>query len=369
MSDTLVDFFDYGDDTIHFNTKPLTTKVKRDEIVDEICNDFDYTFEDEITFDTPEFPPINKDFSIGLIVGPSGSGKSTILKYFGDPIEPQWDQDKAVVSHFENAKEAQERLAASGLNAVPSWLTPYHALSNGQQYRANLARVLDNDVVVDEFTSVVDRTVAKSCANAINRYVKNKGLKRLVFASCHYDIIDWLQPDWVFDTATGKVQQRGSQRRPKIVLEALPVKRDAWSIFRNHHYLSHDINPSSRCWIVTWDGEPVGFGAVIALPSGTIKNAFRGHRTVVLPDYQGLGLGARIPEMLGEIYIQKGKRYFTKTVHPRLGAYRNNSPLWKPTSKNGKQLGAHGNHSGDIHHRWTIRTRPSYTHEYIGTNI
>ena len=70
------------------------------------------------------------------------------------------------------------------------------------------------------------------------------------------------------------------------------------------------------------------------MPSGTTKNAWRGHRTVVLPDFQGMGIGVRLSDSVGEIMLAEGKRYFSKTAHPRLGEYRNNSPKWKPTSKN-----------------------------------
>ena len=51
---------------------------------------------------------------------------------------------------------------------------------------------------VDEFTSVVNRDVAKSMSHALQRYIRQKDLK-IVIASCHFDIIEWLQPDYVFN--------------------------------------------------------------------------------------------------------------------------------------------------------------------------
>ena len=61
------------------------------------------------------------------------------------------------------------RLGAVGLNTVPSWLNPYHILSTGQKARANLARIISNETVHDEFTSMLDRHVAYSLSVAVGR--------------------------------------------------------------------------------------------------------------------------------------------------------------------------------------------------------
>lgn len=337
--------------------------VQQDSITDAISQNFDYEFDGISTFNPPAFNKPNEDFQIGLIVGPSGTGKSTLLKRFGHEEFPLWEHNKAIVSHFPDAETAQERLAAVGFNSIPSWFRPYHVLSTGEQYRADLARRLDNNVVVDEFTSVVDRSVAKSAANAVSRYIRKSGLTNVVFASCHYDIIEWLQPDWVFDTATGQMRPRGCLRRPTINLELLPCGIEAWSMFSAHHYLTENINKSAKFWLCVWGTTVVGFGSAISYPSGTVKNAFRGHRTVVLPDYQGLGIGVRISDAIAEMYVSQGCRYFSKTVHPRMGEYRNNSALWKPTSKNMKRRRDKGRtHLGG----WAPRDIVSYSHEYIG---
>lgn len=88
-----------------------------------------------------------------------------------------------------------------GFGSVPSWLKPYAVLSNGEKMRVDLARaLLEKDFVCfDEFTSVVDRQVAQTACIAINKAIK-KTDKKFVAVSCHYDILDWLQHDWVFDT-------------------------------------------------------------------------------------------------------------------------------------------------------------------------
>ena len=90
-----------------------------------------------------------------------------------------------------------------GFSSVPDWLKPYNLLSTGQKMRVDVARaLLQNDkVVYDEFTSVVDRTVAKNLCIALNKYLKQSD-KQFIAVSCHKDIIEYLQPDWIFDTDT-----------------------------------------------------------------------------------------------------------------------------------------------------------------------
>lgn len=357
-----------------------TSKVMPDEITAEISRVFDYDFDGTTTFHPPEINPLDRqieigsEWKIGVIVGPSGSGKSTLLESFGQEEIIDWDVDKAICSHFDDAEDAEERLSSVGFNSIPSWMRPYHILSNGERFRADLARRIKDNAVIDEFTSVVDRNVARSCSVAIKKYVDKKGIQNLVFATCHYDILEWLEPDWVYDTVSQSVDNRRLLRRPDIEVEVLPCGVEAWSMFRDHHYLTGDINKSARCWLAVWRGQPVGFSSVIALPSGSLKNAWRGHRTVVLPDFQGLGIGVRLSDTMGEIHLSEGKRYFSKTAHPRLGMYRENSPKWKSTSKN--KIGGRKDYIKRIEQGKKLKfskdlmmrhaDRDCFSHEYVG---
>lgn len=346
----------------------LSCSVTVDDTVRELSAAFDYAFDGHSTFTVPQTGTVPSRFGIGLIVGPSGTGKSSLLRQWGTPVDPVWDPTKAVCSHFESAADARERLSAVGFNSIPSWMRPYHVLSTGEKFRADMARRLGDSATVDEFTSVVDRNVAASCANSIRRYVDQKGLTGLVFASCHYDIIEWLRPDWIFDTNTNRMVGRGSERRPEIVLEMLPCGAEAWAMFRNHHYLDGNLNKSSRCWLFTWNDTPIGFTSAVTLPSGTLKRAWREHRTVVLPDFQGLGLGVRISDATAEVFVRDGCRYFSKTAHPRMGEYRNRSPLWKPTTKNGISRQDYKTRLSNFEGRYQMKhaDRVCYSHEYIG---
>jgi len=67
-----------------------------------------------------------------------------------------------------------------------------------------LARKVRDGAVIDEFTSVVDRNVAKAASVALVRYIKKNNIKNVVLSTCHRDILEWLEPDWVIDTDLGE---------------------------------------------------------------------------------------------------------------------------------------------------------------------
>lgn len=202
----------------------LKTKVKPTDIDRDVAKSFDYDFDGTTTFDVPQMPEISRDFGIGLIVGSSGSGKSTLLKQFGSHREHNWQSDRSVASHFESADDARERLSGVGFNSIKNWMQPYHTLSNGQQFRADLARSVSSGCVVDEFTSVVNREAAVSCSKAIGRYVRMKGMKNIVFASCHSDIIEWLDPDWVYSTDEKSFLPKKSQGTSRSKSGGVPTR-------------------------------------------------------------------------------------------------------------------------------------------------
>ena len=171
----------------------LKSKVELDEITDRISAASDFTFTGENTFEVPMFK-MPESFGIGLIVGPSGSGKSSILKQLNRVEDtPNWDSTKAIASHFHSYEEASEKFSAVALNSIPDQLKPFQTLSTGQKFRANLARQLQDNATVDEFTSVVDRNVAKACSNSIRKYVDRNKLRNIVLVGCHYDIIEYLK--------------------------------------------------------------------------------------------------------------------------------------------------------------------------------
>jgi hypothetical protein len=164
-----------------------------------------------------EIPGPHEDWQIGVVVGPSGTGKSSIGRSLGSGITDLyegWPSDAPIIDAIAPGGDFNAvtgALAAVGLGDVPAWLRPFHALSNGQQFRAGLARALcgaPEMLVVDEFTSVIDRQIAKIGALAFSKSWRRLNGKKTVLLSCHYDILDWIEPDWVFDTGGGGLKKK-----------------------------------------------------------------------------------------------------------------------------------------------------------------
>lgn len=89
-------------------------------------------------------------------------------------------------------------------------------------------------------------------------------------------------------------------------------------------------------YLVYWDDVLVGMASALTMPCGTVKYAYRQHRLVVLPDYQGLGFGTKINDFLAKYFVSNGYKYFIRTTHLRLNNHLSKLPEWKATSTNGK---------------------------------
>lgn len=278
-----------------------------------------------------------KPWSIGLIVGPSGCGKSTIAReVFGANVIDRfdWPADRSVIDAFPESmgiKDVSGLLSSVGFSSPPSWLRPFHVLSTGEQFRVFVARVLAESpdlAVIDEFTSVVDRTVAQIGPAAIAKAVRASG-RKLVAVTCHYDVLEWLQPDWVYQPADNRFDWRCLQPRPGIELEIARCDgRAVWPLFKKHHYLSGELHKSAKCFLGTINGRPAAFGAVNHFPHPT-ASGWKEHRFVVLPDFQGVGLGNRLSEYIGSLFAATGKPYRGVTSHPAYVQHRLRSPLWR----------------------------------------
>ncbi len=296
-------------------------------------------------------------WTIGLVVGPSGSGKTTVLEdlfdYGGKHKWADWPAYSALIDGFADELDTDEivrTLTGVGFSSPPAWLRPYGTLSTGEQFRADLARVLlharlraawglDNAVaVVDEFTSTVDRTVAATASAAVARLLREcvnqpnnisaEVTPRLVAASCHYDIIDWLQPDWLLDMSTGTFTWRHLQPRPPIHLDVRRADHAEWAPFAAHHYLSAKLDRHAHGYLASVDGRPAVFTAVLPTPSPKRYMVARESRTVCVPDFQGVGMGHAVADTVAAAYQAAGWRYRSTTSHPAMIGRRARSPLW-----------------------------------------
>ena len=186
----------------------LRSNVSVDNYTEYVCDKYDLQTREEIITEVPLLDTSElSDFkwNIGVLCGNSGSGKSTLLSTLGEPKNPIYDYSKSIISQFPHMSEHDvcELLSSVGLSSVPVWLHKPTELSNGERARLDLCWILanakENEIILyDEFSSVINRAVAKSMSYALQRYVREKNLK-IILASCHFDIIEWLNPDWVFN--------------------------------------------------------------------------------------------------------------------------------------------------------------------------
>lgn len=321
-------------------------------------------------------------WNIGVIVGPSGAGKTTLAKEaFGKELVSGWDwpAERSILDGFPKSmgiRDISGLLSSVGFSSPPSWVRPFHVLSNGEQFRVNMARTLaemPDLAVVDEFTSVVDRTVAQIGSAAIGKAVRRRGQK-FVAVTCHYDVLDWLEPDWVYEPHTGKFEAadaaRGAvRRRPAIDVEIVRVHRSAWELFKRHHYLDTNVSKSAACFVGLVQGNPAAFSAVMSFPH-PIAPAWREHRTVCLPDYQGVGIGNAMSEFVASIFAAD-KRYTSVTSHPSMIRHRAASQNWRMVRKPSMLTGGGNTNTIDPKSQGRSKTKTSIGRltagfEYVG---
>lgn len=319
-----------------------------------------------------DLPIEERDWNVGLIVGPSGSGKSTIARelFAAHYVKGyDWPADKAIVDGFPrelSIKDVTLLLSSVGFSSPPSWTRPFHVLSNGEQFRATLARALAENAelcVFDEFTSVVDRTVGKIGSAAVAKTVRRRK-QRFIAATCHDDVIEWLDPDWVYSPVDNSLQWRLVRRRPAIELEICRVHHSAWRLFAHHHYLTASLAKSAFCFCAFLEGKPIAFDAWMPFYGKSNGKIRRGHRTVCLPDYQGVGIGNALFTRLASMWTGLGFRAVSGTGHPAEIAHRVRSPNWRMTSKPTRH--ARGRHTQD---KTRAINRLVASFEYIGPKL
>lgn len=346
---------------------------------------------------------------LGAIVGPSGSGKTSIARELtkqlggifvapkdehGHACEPfPWPADASLVDGFDDAlpiNDVLKLLGSVGFSSPPHWCIPYGALSNGEQFRANLARGLAESqisakpVCFDEFASLVHDVPAKIGSAALSKAVRESSMQVIV-DTWRTDVLDWLEPDWVlFVNADGTTEfqtnrstdngqpttdnsQGKAQRwvRPDVQLEIIRVDRSAWKLFRHAHYLSHEMHRDAQCFVGLIDGIPAVLTAAMQFPHPK-RPGYREHRTVCLPDFQGIGLGNLMSEYIASLFLAKGRPYFSTTGNPAMVGKRRRSSNWRVCRKAGFAARGSGQKDDEKYQRGGSSNRITTGFEYIG---
>lgn len=306
-----------------------------------------FNAENGCNFDLEADIDLSGDWQIGVVVGPSGSGKSSIGRViFGENLihdyTAGWSPDKPIIDDIApdgDFNEVTGALANVGLGDVPAWLRPFRVLSNGEQFRAGLARLIctkPDRVVVDEFTSVVDRQIARIGSQAFQKaWRRSNPQGKVVLLTPHYDILDWVQPDWVFDTKTRRFESGRLRQRPRIDLKVFKTDSSYWRYFKPHYYLDLPMPPAAEYFVGTVDGELACHLAVSPLFTA---HAYRATRLVTMPEWQGAGVGIRFLNWVAQYHLEGNGRKgyplptFFHTSHPQLCAALRRSPSWVQTT-------------------------------------
>lgn len=189
----------------------------------------------------------------------------------------------------------------------------------------------------------MDRQIAQIGSAAFAKSWRKTG-GQCVVLSCHYDIIDWLQPDWVIDTRDWDFQWRCLRQRPEIKLDIYQASPSHWKIFKKHHYLDLPLPVAPTFYIGCVDNEPI---CIIAVCTMAGLKAARLTRLVVHPEWQGIGVGMGFLETVAEMWRVGDNRYgrpmqgIIHTSHPGLIIALSRSSKWICVSQ---QMG--GGHRG-----------------------
>lgn len=159
-------------------------------------------------------PP--EQWNVGLIVGRSATGKTTIARELFGVYEDFAFGPRSIVDEMPESATVEDiakMFTLVGFSSIPSFLKPYAVLSQGEQMRVRLAKAFlsgEKRIVFDEFTSVVDRDVARIVSTVVAKAARHLDIQ-FIAVSCHYDVEEWLTPDWVF--STDEMQQRVGEKK------------------------------------------------------------------------------------------------------------------------------------------------------------
>jgi len=342
----------------------------------------DLNIDEKLTHHMEIAADVQTNFNVGLIIGASGSGKTTMAhEIFGpDCFDEMLDPSKPVIEQFRKSMsydDCANALTGIGLSQVACWVKPAGALSNGQKARAEAALQMTSHrsfVVIDEFTSVVDRSVAKVMAHCVQKFARKFG-KKITLISCHYDITEWLNPDWIIDCNAETYTDRRSlwrdfKRTEQFTFEIAKCNRNTWGNFSKYHYLSHRLPGGHiETFGIYLNGTQIGFQCFanyVPHRKGT-KRIMHSNRTVVHPDYVGFGLGMKVIDLTSKIVKDDGCNVMAKFSSIPVYKAMTKNPLWKLCSISNNTHDSQYNPGGNMMRKGGMRqaTR-TFSFRFVG---
>lgn len=120
----------------------------------------------------------------------------------------------------------------------------------------------------------------------------------------------------------------GKYTRPKLNVEVRPIQRECWKRFKQLHYLNTELNATAHCYAAFVNDQIAAFFAVLHFPHAKEKKFKKGHRLVVLPECQGLGLGHELSSRVAQMWKDKGYRFIITSNTKALYKQRKNDKRW-----------------------------------------
>lgn len=319
-------------------TVELSSEPSNSFRAQKAANSLDINTAEKLTHWLSVEADIKTPFNVGLILGNSGSGKTTLArKMFGeDCFRSLLTSDKPIIDQLPKHMtydDCANALLSIGLTSVPCWIRPVKTLSNGQRARAEAVLALCGEgiTVIDEWTSLVDRTVAKVMSHCVSKYIA-KTNKSIVLVSCHEDVAAWLQPDWIIDCNTGEFRRLVRPlSREELVFEVRECDKRTWKYFSKYHYLSSTLPGGRNQYFGLYHGNnQIGFQCYTAYLPGE-PNIKYSNRVVIHPDYCGFGLGMKFINATAKEMHNRGYEVRATFSSVPLHKARSNDPRWHLT--------------------------------------
>ena len=157
----------------------------------------------------------------------------------------------------------------------------------------------------------------------------------MIAVTCHYDVEEWLEPDWVYNVDLQEFSW-GLPRRPEIKVNIRKANSSEWKEYKQFHYLDANHNNAAHRYVAEINGQSVAWCSILHFPHPLIKNMKRVHRLVVKPDYQGIGLGKKFLTEVADKYKKQGYRISLVTSTPSFVHGLQHDKCWAMTRKPGR---------------------------------